>query len=195
VAFNVNGALGAALFARVTLEYFLRTHRLIGGAFLFEQTWVVGAYLFRRRARVVTQRVGDWLVAFVGTFAGVLLRPGGPFVWWGAQMGQALQLIGLVICIAAFLTLGRSFGFAPADRGLVRRGPYALVRHPIYAGYLVLQVGYLLQSFSMRNIVVVVVITGCNVARARAEERLLCSDPHFAEYRATTRWRLMPGAW
>ena len=38
--------------------------------------------------------------------------------------------------IAGKVVLGRSFGLVPANRGIVARGPYLLVRHPIYAGYL-----------------------------------------------------------
>ena len=153
-AANLVGAGGAALFAWSTLAFYLHTHRLIGGAFLVEQMWVVIAYLIRRPARVASRRPGDWLFAFGGTFGGLLFRPvvGSPA--WGVNAGLALQLVGLSICVWSFLVLGRSFGFVAADRGLVRRGPYAVVRHPIYASYLLLQSGYLLQSLSMRNALV-----------------------------------------
>lgn len=40
------------------------------------------------------------------------------------------------------------FGFVAADRGLKTRGPYAVVRHPMYASYLLLQSGYVLRSLS-----------------------------------------------
>jgi protein-S-isoprenylcysteine O-methyltransferase Ste14 len=95
--------------------------------------WVVIAYLIRRPARVVSRRLGDWLFAFGGTFGGVLFRPVVGSPPWGINAGLALQLVGLSICVWSFLALGRSFGFVAADRGLVRRGPYAVVRHPIYA--------------------------------------------------------------
>ncbi len=73
VTANLVGALGAALFARAGLEYYLRTHSLIGAVFLGEEMWIVVAYLVRRPARVVSQRPLDWLLAFGGTFGGVLL--------------------------------------------------------------------------------------------------------------------------
>src|SRR5689334_9877390 len=72
---NLIGAAGAAYFARASLTYYQDTHRLIGAGFLIQQTWVVIAYLVRRPARAVSRRAGDWLLAFGGTFAGVLLRP------------------------------------------------------------------------------------------------------------------------
>lgn len=195
IAANLIGAGGAALFAESTLQYYLRTHRLIGGAFLVEQTWVVVAYLIRRPARVVSGRRGDWLLAFCGTFGGVLFRPVGIHPQWGLDGGLVVQVIGLAICVVSFLTLGRSFGFAAADRGLVRRGPYAVVRHPIYASYLLLQAGYLLQSPSVWNGLVMVFVTSCNVGRALAEDRLLATNSRYAAYRSQVRWRLLPGVW
>jgi protein-S-isoprenylcysteine O-methyltransferase Ste14 len=195
VAANLIAAFGAALFARAGLEYYLRTHSLIGGAFFAEEMWIVVAYLVRRPARVVSQRPTDWLLAFGGTFGGVLLRPTGAHPHWGVVAGFDLQMIGLVICVASFIALGRSFGFAAADRGLVERGPYSVVRHPIYASYFFLQIGYLLQSLSVRNALIVALICGCNIGRAVVEERLLVSSGRYGEYRSRVPWRLLPGLW
>jgi protein-S-isoprenylcysteine O-methyltransferase Ste14 len=192
---NLVGAGGAALFAWSTLQFYLQTHRLIGGAFFVEQMWVVMAYLIRRPARTASRRAGDWLVAFGGTFGGVLFRPVVDSPQWGVTAGLVFQLVGLSLCIWSFLALGRSFGFVAADRGLVRRGPYAVVRHPIYASYLLLQSGYLLQSMSARNVLVLLFVTGCNLGRARAEDRMLATNQEYGAYRSRVRWRLLPGVW
>jgi protein-S-isoprenylcysteine O-methyltransferase Ste14 len=192
---NLVGASGAALFAWATLQFYLQTHRLIGGAFFVEQMWVVVAYLIRRPARKVSRRLGDWLVAFGGTFGGVLFRPVVDSPQWGVNAGLGLQLLGLSICVWSFLALGRSFGFVAADRGLVRRGPYAVVRHPIYASYFLLQSGYLLQSMSVRNAFVLLFVSSCNVGRALAEDRMLATNEHYDAYRRQVRWRLLPGVW
>jgi protein-S-isoprenylcysteine O-methyltransferase Ste14 len=195
IAANVIAAFGAALFARAGLEYYLRTHSMIGGAFFAEEMWIVVAYLVRRPARVVSQRPLDWLLAFGGTFGGVLLRPTGAHPHWGVVAGFDLQMIGLIICVASFFALGRSFGFAAADRGLVERGPYSVIRHPIYASYFFLQIGYLLQSLSVRNALIVAFICSCNIGRAVVEERLLVSSNHYDDYRTDVPWRLLPGVW
>ena len=192
---NLVGAAGAAYFADVSLHAFLQTHRPIGAALFFEQLLVVLAYLVRRAARVVTRRLGDWLLAFGGTFIPVLLRPGGAHPAWGMHAGLALQVLGLAICFSSFLVLGRSFGFAAGDRGLVTRGPYRLVRHPIYASYLLLQGGYLLQSMSVRNVAVVLAAFACNAGRAIVEDRILADNAAHADYRRRVRWRLVPGVW
>jgi protein-S-isoprenylcysteine O-methyltransferase Ste14 len=195
IATNLIGAIGAAFFAQATLRVYLQTHRFIGGAFFVEQMWVVVAYLIRRPARAVSRRLGDWLLAFGGTFGGVLFRPVGAHPQWGLTAGLVVQLLGLAICVTSFLALGRSFGFVAADRGLVRRGPYAIVRHPIYASYVLLQFGYLLQSISLRNAVVMLFASGCNVGRAFAEDRVLASNQDYDAYRRQVRWRLVPGIW
>jgi protein-S-isoprenylcysteine O-methyltransferase Ste14 len=192
---NLIGAIGAAYFAEATLRSYLQSHRLIGVAFFAEQMWVVVAYLIRRPALTVSRRLGDWLLAFGGTFGGVLFRPVGAHPQWGIDAGLAVQLIGLTICVASFLALGRSFGFVAADRGLVRRGPYSVVRHPIYASYLLLQAGYLLQSISLRNALVMLFASSCNVGRAVVEERTLATSQQYDAYRGHVRRRLLPGLW
>ena len=195
VSANLVGAIGAGYFAWATLRFYLHTHRLIGAAFFAEQMWVVCAYLIRRPARTVSRRTGDWVLAFGGTFGGVLFRPVGAHPEWGVHVGLVIQLLGLAICVVSFLALGRSFGFAAADRGLVQRGPYAVVRHPIYASYLLLQAGYVLQSISVWNGLVMAFVTVCNIGRARAEDRMLVTNERYADYRRRVRWRLVPGVW
>lgn len=195
ISANVIGAAGAGYFAYITLAAYLTTHRPIGFLQSAEQMVVVVAYLVRRPARVVTDRFSDWLLAFGGTFAPVLLRPDGMHPQWGLEWGLALQFCGVAICLWSLLALGRSFGFAAADRGLVRRGPYRIIRHPIYASYILLQVGYLLQSLSLRNLVVVLLATACNVGRIRAEEVVLASNAAHADYRNRVRWKILPSVW
>jgi protein-S-isoprenylcysteine O-methyltransferase Ste14 len=195
IVFNLVGAAGAGYFAYVTLDAYLRTHRPIGFLFFAEQMVVVVLYLLRRPARVVTREFGAWLVAFGGTFVPVLLRPDGAHPPWGLQWGLVLQSCGVVICLWSLVVLGRSFGFAAADRGLVQRGPYRLVRHPVYASYVLLQTGYLLQSISLRNLVVVLVAMACTVGRIHAEEGVLATNAAHAAYRRRVPWRMLPRIW
>lgn len=199
---NLIGAGSAAFFAVASAQFYLRTHSLIGGGFLIEQAWFVLAFLIRRPARAVTRRWSDWLLAFGGTFGGTGFRPAGLHPAWGIWSGLAFQTAGLIIGLAALLTLGRSFGMAAADRGLVTGGPYALVRHPVYLSYLLVQCGYLLQSLSWRNALVLTGTAACNIGRALAEERLLAAAGSqdrraagYPAYRARVRWRIVPGVW
>ena len=45
-----------------------------------------------------------------------------------------LRRIGLLVVVAGKISIGRSFGLIPANRGIVSSGLYRLVRHPIYLG-------------------------------------------------------------
>jgi len=180
---------------QASLQFYLRTHSLIGGAFLVEQTWFVIAFLIRRPAAAVSWHPASWLLASGGTFAGVLFRPSGAHPHWGVAAGFGLQLTGVALAVLSLLALGRSFGFVAADRGLVTRGPYAVVRHPVYASYLLIQSGYLLQSISLRNALVMVLASGCNIGRALAEEQLLTASSDYLAYRSRVRWRLVPRLW
>jgi protein-S-isoprenylcysteine O-methyltransferase Ste14 len=111
------------------------------------------------------------------------------------QAGFGLQLAGLAVAIISLLALGRSFGFVAADRGLKTRGPYAVVRHPIYASYLLIQSGYVLQSLSLWNIVIFAFVSACNIGRALAEEDLLTGSHAYRAYQQQVRWRLIPHLW
>jgi hypothetical protein len=85
---NLTGAAGAALFARASILFYLHTHSLIGGLFVIEQAWFVVAFLIRRPERAISRRLASWLVAFGGTFAGVLFRPAGAHPPWGSRLGS-----------------------------------------------------------------------------------------------------------
>jgi protein-S-isoprenylcysteine O-methyltransferase Ste14 len=195
IGVNLLGAASAALFARASIVFYLQSHRLIGAMFFLEQAWFVALFLIRRPPRVVSDHAGAWLLAAAGTFGGLLLRPQGAHPEWGVQAGLGLQLLGLALAVASLAALGRSFGFVAADRGLVTCGPYAVVRHPVYAAYVLIQCGYVLQAVSVRNIAVLAVATGCNVGRAICEERVLAEHSDYPAYRKRVRRRLLPGIW
>jgi protein-S-isoprenylcysteine O-methyltransferase Ste14 len=194
-AVNVIGAFIAALFARRYVLFYLSTHRLIGVGFVVQQLWIIIAFLVRRAPRAVSRHTRDWFLAFTGTFGGVLLQPTGAHPHWGFGAGLTVQFVGLAISVVSLFALGRSFGSVAADRGMVDRGPYAIVRHPLYTGYLLIQVGYIFQSISWWNVSVVLFVTASNVGRALAEERVLATSGEYETYQRRVRWRLLPRVW
>ena len=108
-------------------------------------------------------------------------------------VGAVLQFAGLLWQFAAKLTLGRCFGLLPACRGIVVAGPYRLVRHPIYLGYLIGHVGFLLVNFSFVNVAVFGALYLAQVFRIVREERLLRTSDDYLSYQMRVRWRLIPG--
>lgn len=106
---------------------------------------------------------------------------------------NVIMLAGIFLSMSGKLWLGRSFGVVPANRGVVMTGPYRLVRHPIYLGYMMCEIGFLLASFSLRNLIVTVVGEILQMLRILQEEKVLKQDPAYAEYaRDRVRYRLFP---
>jgi protein-S-isoprenylcysteine O-methyltransferase Ste14 len=155
--------------------------------------WLAIAFiLLRRRAQCVDFSPYAALVAFVGTAAPLLVvAPGHGVI--DARIGGAVMSAGLVLNIAAKLALNRSFGLAAANRGVKRAGPYRLVRHPMYAGYVTTQVAFLLLNPHPWNLAVYALGWSMQILRIRAEERVLLQDEAYRAYAAKTRYRLIPG--
>lgn len=118
--------------------------------------------------------------------------PGYP-VW--PTGGLVLVTIGAFLSLASLLSLGRSFGIFPAWRRLVRRGPYHLVRHPMYLSYLFADVGYNLQEWNYGTVLLVLAGWASLLYRIHAEERVLSQDDGWRTYVAAVPYRLLPGLW
>lgn len=65
----------------------------------------------------------------------------------------------------AKVVIDLSFGLLPPQRSLVMAGPYRIVRHPIYFGYLIGHIGFLLANFSWRNAAVLALLYVAQVVR------------------------------
>jgi protein-S-isoprenylcysteine O-methyltransferase Ste14 len=153
---------------------------------------VVVFILIRRRSPLVTMKPFDWIIALAGTSAPLFVRAGGhPLMPW--FVGAALMFLGLSVAIMAKLTLRRSFGMAAANRGVVRAGPYRFIRHPMYAGYVLVYAGFLLNNPLPRNFALYVFTLATLVARILAEEKVLAQDPQYAEFMGGVHYRLVPG--
>ncbi len=95
--------------------------------------------------------------------------------------------------IGGKISLGRSFGLIPANRGIVSSGLYRLVRHPIYLGYLVTHIAFVLANPTAWNIALLVTADVALLARAVCEERTLARDQSYRAYQTRVRWRVVPG--
>jgi protein-S-isoprenylcysteine O-methyltransferase Ste14 len=106
-----------------------------------------------------------------------------------------LVVLAAGLSLASLLTLGRSFGIRPALRVLTMRGPYRLVRHPMYLSYVLADIGYNLDEWNVGTVLLVLAGWVAMVYRIRAEEQLLTRDPAWLGYRDLVRARLLPGLW
>jgi len=186
-------AVAWALIATFRLAVFLdKPTPLSAGQFLFVLI-MMGLFVIRRPARAQGSRPAFWL-AVVATFLPALaLRPA-PTDFL-PELGLAVQSGGLALMLVSIAFLNRSFGLAPAHRGLVTGGPYRLVRHPLYTGEIVAVTGTCLGYVSLSNWMVLALFALATLGRIYAEERLLSVDEDYRAYRERVRWRLLPGAW
>jgi len=90
--------------------------------------------------------------------------------------------------------LERRVNAGPA--AVISSGPYALVRHPMYAGALLMLLATPLALGSWWGLLAFVPMLAAIVWRLRGEEELLSRQlPGYAEYRQQVRKRLIPGVW
>jgi protein-S-isoprenylcysteine O-methyltransferase Ste14 len=171
---------------------FLRTGKWTSLFWMVSEGVVVVLLVFRRPSTNVSRSPWDWLAGIAGSLLVLLVRPDGEAVAPDAA-GFALQLAGTAFQLYGKLVLGRSFGIVAANRGVVCSGPYRLVRHPIYLGYLVTHAGFLLANMSARNVLIYVSAYVFQIARIYAEERILSEDCRYRDYLRRVRYRLIPG--
>jgi protein-S-isoprenylcysteine O-methyltransferase Ste14 len=110
-----------------------------------------------------------------------------------ATTGLIFELFGVVLTQVARVYMGRSFGILPANRGIVSKGPFRSVRHPIYFGWLMLSLGYAMSFASERNILLIAMTLPFMVWRIGQEEVHLSADPEYLRYMQRVRYRLWPG--
>jgi protein-S-isoprenylcysteine O-methyltransferase Ste14 len=157
------------------------------------ETLVVGFVLVRKPAQHLSQHPLDWLLAFGATLAPTMVRPAPGAEGWLASVAVTLMLSGICFQIVSKLMLGRRFGIVAANRGICASGPYRLVRHPIYMGYLLTHIGFLFLAPTAWNCWMYAITYSLMVPRIFAEERLLRRDPQYAAYCGQVRSRLIPG--
>jgi protein-S-isoprenylcysteine O-methyltransferase Ste14 len=150
--------------------------------------------ILTRRPGAMVATPYAWAIAIAGTCAPLLVAPGGARLIAGTAP-LVLMAAGLAFSISAKIFLRRSFGILPANRGVRRGGPYGLVRHPMYAGYVLTHAGFLISSFCLRNALAYAVCWTAMVLRIRAEEAILARDPAYRDYRGAVRHRLIPFLW
>jgi len=104
-----------------------------------------------------------------------------------------VSAIGLGLVVVGKMALGRSFGLVPANRGVVVRGPYTFVRHPIYTGYLITHVAFFIADPIPWNAVVILIADTALILRALMEEKVLSNDVEYQGYCRRVGWHLVPG--
>lgn len=194
VAFNLTGAWRTLRAAADPgpRELLPVVHFALNFPFCLLQTW-----LFLARARPVarTENTGERIIAFVGAFA-IMFLPAVQGPTSGSvpllSLAVALSLTGGALTILALAHLRRHFSIIPEARGVVKSGPYRLIRHPMYFSEIVWCAGIVLPVLTPGALLLYVLMVSFLFLRAAFEERLLeTTFPEYGAYRKTT-WQIVP---
>jgi protein-S-isoprenylcysteine O-methyltransferase Ste14 len=163
------------------------------GVLLF---FVLAAFLVLIRMRPVGKAHGlqPRVSALAGSFLlmGVALFPRHDLSIGLNLLSAGLMFLGHMLAVYALAWLGRSFSIMAEARRLVTEGPYALVRHPLYAAEVIGAVGLFVQYASPWTALLMVLSLCFQLQRMRNEERILgATFPEYAAYAAGTP-RLIP---
>ena len=171
---------------------------LVGWLYVLQHSIVLGMALTRSEPLVTDYSLRSNIavgVAYVCPYAQVIC-----LYWWPGKVawpegGLVLVTLAAVFCVVCLLTLGNRFGVRSALRGLVIRGPYRVVRHPLYLSYVIAHIGFNLQVWNVATLLLALLGWAAMVCRIRAEERVMSGDPGWPAYVGLVRYRLAPGLW
>jgi protein-S-isoprenylcysteine O-methyltransferase Ste14 len=178
--------------ATAIAQDFARTGHVTGLLLLVSEALVVALTLVRRNAAIVDRSWKARILTGVATFGALLVRPAGVAAA-PESVAIVISAIGLIIVVLGKLSLGRSFGLTPANRGVVSTGLYRIVRHPIYLGYLITHIGFVVANPADWNLAVLAAADVALMLRAICEERTLALDDQYRAYMGRVRWRVIPG--
>jgi protein-S-isoprenylcysteine O-methyltransferase Ste14 len=159
---------------------------------LISEIFPVVLIICRRQTNTYSDRPVDWLLGFYGACIPLLIEQSEAGVTISQTACVLIMTIGCFIQVSGKVILGRSFGIVAANRGVKVTGPYRFVRHPIYAGYTITHLGFLLARPSLQNTVIYTTVLAILIARILREEQLLKQDVSYRAYASSVRYRLVP---
>jgi protein-S-isoprenylcysteine O-methyltransferase Ste14 len=186
-------------------------------AVYFAWSLAITLYLMKQDPKLLERRMrgGPWaetepvqkiIMAFVSLgFIGLIVVPAldHRFGWshiaaYAALAGDGLVAIGWLAILFVFKVnsfTSATIELAP-DQTVISTGPYALVRHPMYSGALVMLVGIPIALGSWWGVLVITTILPVLIWRLLDEEKFLAKNlPGYVAYQNVVRCRLIPGVW
>lgn len=145
--------------------------QLIFFLLLVLRDFAAGYFFLKRNLAQEKAAVVPSVLAYVSSAMPLLyLGPvsAGKILFLGADL---LSIAGFLMVAFATLELGASIGIAPAKRSLVRSGIYRHIKHPMYLGYVISEVGLVL--LNPLNVVLLIISASLYVFRAKSENRIL----------------------
>jgi len=186
---------GIVYIAGIAIDYYVRKEE-------FWESGYDGSYQLEERSDH-----SFWLIAF-GILAVFYLSPleylyfasFQPRNVWIEAIGVELVLLGGILFFWVRQTLGKQYSghvSVKKEQELVQSGPYHIIRHPAYLGYLLMALGLALGYSSFAGLVaILLILIPAAIFRILVEDRLLAENfgAQFDEY-ARKMKRLIPGIW
>ena len=205
--------MGGLLFAAAGTVHYWQGWLFL--AVFFGAALVITAYLAKHDPALLQRRLAGGpmaepetsqkiivLFASIG-FLGLLLVPALDHRFGWSNVPVPVVVAGNVLVAAGFAVVLRVFSentFTSArveiaqEQRVITTGPYALVRHPMYAGAFLYLLGMPLALGSYWGLLVLVPMTAIVIWRLFDEEHLLARGlPGYADYQRSVRWRLISG--
>lgn len=207
------GAMALCLFcAAGTIRYWQGWAYL---AVFFGSSLLISVYLFRHDRALLErrmsacpfaeQRTSQKIIMFIVSlgFIALLVLPALDFREGWSHPPVAAQIIGdILVALGFYLTflVYRANSFTSATiqiwqgQTVISTGPYALVRHPMYAGGLLIFFGTPLALGSYWGLLAPLALLPILIWRLIDEEKFLAQNlPGYTDYQQKVRWRLLPG--
>ncbi len=121
-----------------------------------------------------------------------------PIPTYAVVAGDMLVLLGFLIVFLVFKENSYTSAIIEVadEQTVISKGPYAIVRHPMYSGALILLLGVPLALGSWWGLLTIVPMTGVIIWRLLGEEKFLSNKlAGYADYRDRVRYRLAPLVW
>lgn len=144
------------------------------------------------KSTLARQRVRLTIIAFALTLASEILsgwKPRNPL-----DLADPWVVSGTIAIVAGLLIRGWAAGMLVKKKRLASNGPYALVRHPLYLGSVLMMLGFMLLTGLWWNLVIVAITAFISIGGAiRSEEQFLAGKfgERWTAY-ASSRGRLLP---
>jgi protein-S-isoprenylcysteine O-methyltransferase Ste14 len=134
------------------------------------------------------------IACFVSLAALAVALEAADYSYRPSTASDLLAIASATLLLWSASAIGTSFTVLPAAIGVKQRGPYSLVRHPIYLAYLLGDLGLALACGHWAVTLALLAESAALIWRARLEEELLQGAlPEYRDYLRRVRFRFVPG--
>jgi len=166
---------------------------------LLERRVNAGAGAEKEKIQKIIQSIAS--IAFIALFliSSIDHRLGWSFVpTYAVIVGDILVVLGLLVVFLVFKvnTFTSAIIETSADQKVISTGPYAIVRHPMYAGAFVMLIGVPFALGSYWGLFAVILLIVAIIFRLLDEEKFLVKNlTKYSDYRKKVKYRLVPFLW